>query len=158
MCSVKRLVLLALACAALPAAAMPGLSWGADAKPFKPKLDPPTAADWRTVDPANLLVIDTTKGRILVEMVPEIAPLSVARIKELAHQHFYDGLTFHRVLEGFMAQGGDPKGDGSGGSTLPDIKGEFTFRRDPATPYTMISSKAGLEDGFVKSVAVRGQS
>jgi peptidylprolyl isomerase len=144
---------MALACAALP-----GASLAADAKPFKPKLDPPTAADWRTVDPANLLVIDTTKGRILVEMVPEIAPLAVARIKELAHQHFYDGLTFHRVLEGFMAQGGDPKGDGSGGSTLPDIKGEFTFRRDPATPYTMISNKAGLEDGFIKSIAVRGQS
>lgn len=153
MTSVKRLVLLALACAALPS-----LSWAADSKPFKPKLDPPTAADWRTVDPENLLVIETTKGRILVEMVPEIAPLSVARIKELARQHFYDGLTWHRVLEGFMAQGGDPKGDGSGGSTLPDIKGEFTFRRDPATPYAMISSKGGLEDGFVKSVAVRGQN
>jgi len=153
MTSVKRLVLLALACAALPGAVL-----AADAKPFKPKLDPPAAADWRTVDPENLLVIDTTKGRVLVEMVPEIAPLAVGRIKELARQHFYDGLTFHRVLEGFMAQGGDPKGDGSGGSTLPDIKGEFTFRRDPATPYAMISSKAGQEDGFIKSVAVRGQS
>lgn len=152
MSSVKRLVLLALACATLPAAAL-----GAD-KPFKPKLDAPAAADWRTVDPDNLLVIDTTKGRILVEMVPEIAPMAVARIKELAHQHFYDGLTFHRVLEGFMAQGGDPKGDGSGGSTLPDIKGEFTFRRDASMPYAMISTKAGQEDGFIKSVAVRGQS
>lgn len=153
MASVKRLVLLALACAAIPAAGALAAS-----APFKPKLDAPTAADWRTVDPENLLVIDTTKGRILVEMVPEIAPQSVARIKELAHQHFYDGLTFHRVIDGFMAQGGDPKGDGTGGSSLPDVPGEFTFRHTSAPPYVKVSSDKGVEDGFIKSVAVRGQS
>src|SRR6185312_9966393 len=106
---------------------MAGAAIAADTKAFKPKLDPPTAAEWRTVDPENLLVIDTTKGRILVEMIPEVAPMSVARIKELAHEHFYDGLTFHRVVDGFMAQGGDPKGDGTGGSTKPNVPAEFTF-------------------------------
>src|SRR5215469_2202391 len=117
----KRLALFA----AIGATLIAGAAFAADSKPFKPKLDPPTAADWRTVDPQNLLVIDTTKGRILVEMIPEMAPQSVARIKELAREHFYDGLTFHRVVQGFMAQGGDPKGTGEGGSTKPDVPAEF---------------------------------
>jgi peptidylprolyl isomerase len=150
---VKRLVLLAAAGATLIA----GASIAAD-KAFKPKLDPPTASEWRTVDPQNLLVIETTKGRILVEMIPEVAPQSVARVKELAHEHFYDGLTFHRVVDGFMAQGGDPKGDGSGGSTKPNVPGEFNFRRGANTPYAKISTQNGQEDGFVKSLPVRGQS
>jgi peptidylprolyl isomerase len=152
--TIKRLVLLAAAGAALTA----GAAFAADSKAFKPKLDPPTASEWRTVDPQNLLVIDTTKGRILVEMVPEVAPQTVARIKELAGEHFYDGLTFHRVVDGFMAQGGDPKGDGSGGSSKPDVPGEFNFRRAANTPYAKISNQKGLEDGFVKSLPVRGQN
>lgn len=166
MTSVKRYVLLALTCAALPAAA--ALAQPKEPKPkpvsplagqpFKPKLDGPTAADWRTVDPENLLVIDTTKGRILVEMIPEMAPQSVARIKELAREHFYDGLTWHRVVDGFMAQGGDPKGDGSGGSTKPDVPAEFTFRRSASGPYAKVSLQNGQEDGFFKSMPVRGQS
>lgn len=86
-------------------------------------------AEWRTVAPENLLVIDTTKGRILVELEPRVAPLSVERIRTLADQGFYDGLKFHRVLQGFMAQTGDPQGTGAGGSNLPDIEGEFQFRR-----------------------------
>lgn len=86
-------------------------------------------ADWRTVAPENLLIIDTAKGRVLVELEPRIAPLSVERVRTLADQGFYDGLTFHRVLAGFMAQTGDPEGTGAGGSTLPDIQGEFQFRR-----------------------------
>jgi peptidylprolyl isomerase len=151
---VKRLVLLAAATASLSA----GAALAADSKAFKPKLDPPSATEWRTVDPQNLLVIDTNKGRILVEMVPEVAPQSVARIKELAREHFYDGLTWHRVVDGFMAQGGDPKGDGSGGSTKPDVPGEFNFRRSGGAAYAKISNQNGLEDGFVKSLPVRGQN
>lgn len=88
-----------------------------------------TAPEWRTVAPENLLVIDTAKGRILVELEPRIAPLSVERIRTLADQGFYDGLKFHRVISGFMAQTGDPLGTGAGGSELPDIPGEFEFRR-----------------------------
>ena len=82
----------------------------------------------------------------------------MARIKALAHQHFYDNLTFHRVIDGFMAQGGDPKGDGSGGSTLPDVPGEFTFRHGAAAPYAKLSINSGVEEGFVRSLPVRGQS
>jgi len=88
-----------------------------------------SAAEWRTIAPENLLVIDTAKGRILVELEPRMAPLAVARVRTLADQGFYDGLKFHRVLEGFMAQTGDPLGTGAGGSDLPDIAGEFQFRR-----------------------------
>jgi peptidylprolyl isomerase len=153
MLTLKRLALFAAAGATLIA----GVSIAAS-KPFKPKLDPPTASDWRTVEPENLLVIDTNKGRILVEMIPEVAPKSVARIKELAREHFYDGLTWHRVVDGFMAQGGDPKGDGSGGSTKPDVPAEFTFRRAANAPYVKTSSQDGQEDGLFKSMPVRGQS
>lgn len=85
--------------------------------------------EWRTVAPENLLVIDTAKGRILVELEPRMAPRSVERVRTLADQGFYDGLKFHRVIEGFMAQTGDPEGTGAGGSTLPDVEGEFQFRR-----------------------------
>lgn len=90
---------------------------------------PAATADWRTVAPENLLVIDTARGRILVELDPRIAPRSVERVRTLADQGFYDGLKFHRVIPGFMAQTGDPLGTGAGGSELPDIPGEFQFRR-----------------------------
>ena len=77
-------------------------------------------------DPANRLVLDLSNGgRVVIQLRPDIAPLSVQRIQTLTQQHFYDGLKFHRVIPGFMAQGGDPKGDGSGGSPLPDLKAEF---------------------------------
>lgn len=89
----------------------------------------PAASDWRTIAPENLLVIDTAKGRILVELEPRATPRHVERIRTLADQGFYDGLKFHRVITGFMAQTGDPQGTGEGGSELPDIAGEFTFRR-----------------------------
>ncbi len=67
-------------------------------------------------DPENTLVMELETGRVVIEMRPDLAPNHVQRVKQLAREGFYDGLTFHRVLPGFMAQGGDPKGDGSGGS------------------------------------------
>lgn len=67
-------------------------------------------------DPENTVFLDVLYGRIVIELRPELAPKTVARFKELVRQKFYDGLTFHRVLAAFMAQTGDPKGDGSGGS------------------------------------------
>ena len=77
-------------------------------------------------DPANKLVLDlSTGGHVVIQLRPDIAPQSVHRIQALAQQHFYDGLPFHRVIPGFMAQGGDPKRDGTGGSPLPDLKAEF---------------------------------
>nr|WP_231639390.1 peptidylprolyl isomerase [Sphingomonas profundi] len=77
-------------------------------------------------DPANVLNLDlSTGGRVSILLRPDKAPLSVERIKTLVRRGFYNGLIFHRVIEGFMAQGGDPKGDGTGGSDLPDLKAEF---------------------------------
>jgi peptidylprolyl isomerase len=67
-------------------------------------------------NPEDTLIIETSKGNVLVEMRPDLAPKHVARIKELARQGFYDGVPFHRVIEGFMAQTGDPTGTGTGGS------------------------------------------
>jgi len=78
------------------------------------------------LDPENTLLLDLSSGgRVAIQLRPDVAPNHVARIKELARRGFYNGLTFHRVIDGFMAQGGDPKGDGTGGSDLPDLKAEF---------------------------------
>ena len=76
-------------------------------------------------DPENTLILDTTKGEVVIELLTEEAPEHVARIKELARESFYDGIIFHRVIDGFMAQGGDPTGTGMGGSKKPDLKAEF---------------------------------
>ena len=75
-------------------------------------------------DPENTLFLDLTHGRVVIELRPDLAPKHVARIKELARSGFYDGTPFHRVIEGFMAQGGDPTGTGTGGSGK-NIPAEF---------------------------------
>lgn len=72
--------------------------------------------DAATLDPENTLYLDLKDGRVVIQMRPDLAPKTVARIKELVRSGFYDGLLFHRVIDGFMAQTGDPKGDGTGGS------------------------------------------
>jgi peptidylprolyl isomerase len=78
------------------------------------------------LDPENILLLDlSTGGRVAIQLRPDVAPKTVDRIKVLTRRGFYNGLTFHRVIEGFMAQTGDPKGDGSGGSDLPDLAPEF---------------------------------
>jgi cyclophilin family peptidyl-prolyl cis-trans isomerase len=76
-------------------------------------------------DPENTLILETTKGPVVIEMRPDLAPGHVERIKTLARQGFYDGVAFHRVIDGFMAQTGCPHGTGTGGSDLPDLKAEF---------------------------------
>lgn len=79
-------------------------------------------------DPENTLLLDVSSGgRIAIQLRPDVAPNHVARIKELARRGFYNGLTFHRVIEGFMAQAGDPQGDGTGQSDLPDLQAEFNL-------------------------------
>ena len=85
----------------------------------------PTATPAASPDPDKVnVVIETEKGTIKAELYPDVAPITVANFQKLVSEGFYDGLTFHRIIEGFMIQGGDPKGNGSGGS--PDkIKGEF---------------------------------
>jgi cyclophilin family peptidyl-prolyl cis-trans isomerase len=76
-------------------------------------------------DPENTLVIETTKGRVVIALRPDLAPNHVERIKTLAREGFYDGIPFHRVIEGFMAQTGCPQGTGTGGSSYPNLKAEF---------------------------------
>jgi peptidylprolyl isomerase len=76
-------------------------------------------------DLENTLHLDVPAGRVVIELRPDLAPNHVARIKELARQGFYDGIAFHRVIEGFMAQTGDPRGDGTGGSGKK-LKAEFS--------------------------------
>jgi len=93
------------------------------AAPVVERLAPPPLTDKE-----NLLYLDlSTGGRVVVRLYPNVAPKMVDRIKTLTRQHFYDGLKFHRVIDGFMAQTGDPKGDGTGGSTLPDLPAEFNW-------------------------------
>jgi peptidylprolyl isomerase len=77
-------------------------------------------------DPENTLYIELESGRVVIELRPDLAPKHVERIKELAREGFYDGVVFHRVIEGFMAQTGDPTGTGRGGSKKPDLPAEFS--------------------------------
>jgi len=104
------LALLAAAPAIPPAATVPVL--------------PPASV---TSNLANRLTLQLSNGgTVVIQLRPDAAPAHVARIQTLVRRGFYNGLAFHRVIPGFMAQGGDPKGDGSGGSELPDLKAEFT--------------------------------
>jgi peptidylprolyl isomerase len=90
-----------------------------------PRTYPPINYDV-TADPENVWVLDLSNGeRVKIRLMPEWAPEHVARIKELTRRGFYNGVVFHRVIDGFMAQGGDPTGTGQGGSELPDLKAEF---------------------------------
>jgi len=77
-------------------------------------------------DKENAVIMDLKTGPVVVELRPDLAPGHVARIKELTRKGFYDGVVFHRVIPGFMAQTGDPTGTGTGGSDLPDLKAEFS--------------------------------
>jgi peptidylprolyl isomerase len=85
----------------------------------------PALAQGKT-DPENTIYLDTKDGRITIRLRPDLAPKHVEQIKALTRRKFYDGLTFHRVIDGFMAQTGDPAGNGTGGSDLPDLPAEFS--------------------------------
>jgi peptidylprolyl isomerase len=94
------------------------------AAPALPAVVAPMAV---VANPANRLTLQLSNGgTVVIQLRPDLAPHHVERIQQLVRQGFYDGLTFHRVIPGFMAQGGDPKGTGEGGSELPDLKAEFT--------------------------------
>ena len=88
----------------------------------------PAPAFAQTTDPENTLYLDLKQGRVVIKLLPDVAPKTVAQIKTLARQGFYDGTPFHRVIEGFMAQGGDPTGTGTGGSKLPNLPLEASQR------------------------------
>lgn len=118
----------------------------------------PAASDWRTPDPDNLMVIDTNKGRIIVELLPEAAPAHVQRIKELTRAGFYDGRTFFRVIDQFMAQTGDPEDQGTGGSDKPDLTQEFVFRMGGDSGFVQAADENVSQTGFIKSLPLRSQS
>jgi peptidylprolyl isomerase len=84
----------------------------------------------QATDPANTLILETKDGPVTIRLRPDLAPKHVEQIKTLTKRGFYDGIVFHRVIDGFMAQTGDPTGTGTGSSDLPNIKAEFT-----PTPY-----------------------
>lgn len=115
-------------------------------------------SEWRIVDPENTLVIDTTKGRVIVEMRPDVNPEAVERIKTLTRRGFYDSLAFFRVIDGFMDQTGDPQNNGVGQSDLPNLVGRFTFKRSPETPFTAVAVKPGGEIGFVGTMPATSQA
>jgi peptidylprolyl isomerase len=137
--------------------AVTSLSLAHAAKPANASPPAPAASDWRSVDAENTLVIDTSKGRVIVELAPKLAPTHVQRIKELTREGFYNGLKFHRVIDTFMAQTGDPLGTGEGGSTKPNLTAEFTFRRSAEDGFTRVNKPAGAELGFMGSIPIATQ-
>jgi peptidylprolyl isomerase len=155
-------ILLALLYAAIAAPAMaapaPPAPLTTPGPTSSPKPAPPAESDWRAPDPQNVLVIDTSKGRIIVELAPTAAPLGAARVRELARSGFYDGRAFFRVIDNFMDQTGDPKDNGTGGSTLPNLPPEFFFRRSSDMPFAAVSKDGGLESGFIGVMPVISQS
>ena len=117
---------------------------------------------WRTVDPENLIIIDTKYGDIGIELFPEIAPKHVAQVKALARSGFYNNVPFHRVIDGFMNQTGDgANGDGTGDSDLPNLEAEFTFRRGSDLPFTLVTAQqvgqGEIGVGFYKSLPIASQ-
>jgi cyclophilin family peptidyl-prolyl cis-trans isomerase len=111
------------------------------APPLPSMAAPPQVA----ADPNNkLTLVLSTGGTVVIQLRPDLAPNHVQRIQALVGQGFYNGLTFHRVIAGFMAQGGDPKGTGEGGSTLPDLKAEFTEM--PFLRGTVAAARAQSDD------------
>ena len=116
------------------------------------------APDWRALDPAQTLVIETSKGRIVVEMAPQAAPLAVARVKQLAREGVYDGLLFHRVIEGFVDQTGNPNNKDGGTSKYPDLPAEFTFKLPADGPQAIVARRSDAVEGFLGAVPFVGVS
>jgi cyclophilin family peptidyl-prolyl cis-trans isomerase len=131
----KALFVLPFAALALIAAKAP--------PPTEPALPSIAAPADVAANPANKLTLELSNGgTVVIQLRPDLAPRHVERIQTLVRQGFYNGLSFHRVIPGFMAQGGDPKGTGEGGSTLPDLKAEF----NPLLPFlrgTVAAARTG---------------
>lgn len=127
--------------------AMPALAQDAPATPTEP-----AAAEQPVMDAAQFLGVPeymlnldlSTGGRVVVQLYPSLAPAHVERVKTLARQGFYNGVKFHRVIEGFMAQTGDPTATGQGGSPMPDLKAEFNEM--PHLRGTLSMARAQSED------------
>ena len=98
--------------------------------------------DTEAADLENTIYLELKDGRVVIELLPELAPNHVKRIKELSRAGFYDGIVFHRVIEGFMAQTGDPTGTGGGGSEKPNLKAEFSSERHLRGVVSMARSRS----------------
>ncbi len=135
------------------------LTKGAIAAPGSVEAAVASSQDWRSVDPENLIIFDTTRGRILIEILPEAAPKHATQFRAIIRSGDFDGTSFHRVIRDFMAQGGDIfalKGRESG---LPDIPGEFTFRRDPEQmPIDTIGPGDTAQDGWYLGFPIKTQA
>ena len=107
---------------------------------------------WRALDSENTLVIDTTKGRLIIEMRPEMAPKSVERVKLLAREKVYDGLQFHRVIANFVAQTGNPNNKDHGKSGHPNLAPEMTFKLQRKATVAWASKASDAASGFIGSV------
>jgi peptidylprolyl isomerase len=107
---------------------------------------------WRVLDPENALVIDTAKGRLIVEMRPEIAPKSVGRVKMLAREKIYNGLQFHRVIGDFVAQTGNPNNKDGGKTVYPNLAPEMTFKHQRNSGEVWASNASDTASGFLGSV------
>ncbi|MEL6791637.1 MAG: peptidylprolyl isomerase [Pseudomonadota bacterium] len=113
---------------------------------------------WRQLDPENMVVMDLPTGQVVIEVRPDFAPINANRVKELVQAGFYDGLRFHRVIEGFVAQGGDPKNDGTGGSDKPNIQGEFTRSLAELDDYSVIGrDRVAAQVGYLDGLPVASQ-
>ena len=93
-------------------------------------------------DPENTLIIELKTGPVVINLRPDLAPKHVARVKELAKRGFYDGIVFHRVIPGFMAQTGDPTGTGTGASDLPNLQAEFSDEKHKRGTLSMARSSS----------------
>ena len=125
---------------------------------------------WRPLEPENTLYIETEHGMIVLELAPEFAPNHVERMKTLARDHFYDYLVFHRVIDGFMAQGGGSRSNPAHSTDLPNLEAEFTIRRGPDMPISELQQRtvnprqdprqapAGFWNGFAAGTAPIAQS
>ncbi len=114
-------------------------------------------AEWRTPDPNNVIVVETNKGRIIAELYPEAAPNHIERVRGLVKAGFYDGLTFFRVIDEFMAQTGDPQNTGQGGSDQPDLTAEFNFRRGGDLPLGSTFKVGSNDAGWIGVLPVTSQ-
>lgn len=112
-------------------------------------------SDWRPLEAENTLLIETSKGRVIVEMAPDMAPKAVERIKRLAREGTYEGLQFHRVIDGFVAQTGNPNNRDGGTSGHPDLPPEFQFRVAADRAVVAVERSDGIE-GFVGTTPFAG--
>lgn len=152
--TLRKMAFAAAAFAALAAGSIAAAKDDEKAGPKPSEIVAAAPADaWRPLDPENMLVMDLPAGPVVIELRPDFAPKHVEQIRALVRQGFYNGLHFHRVIEGFVAQGGDPKGDGTGGSELPNVPAEFARDTKDVTGFVefgrdRMASRVGFIDGM----------